>query len=125
MVKRAGALAAVAAAALVVLMLLLRGPAYEVGLTVSSASQLVKGDQVKVGGVPVGKVSSIGLADDGRAHLVLSLRDDSLTPLHAGSKAIIRSTSLAGIANRYVALLPGPNNAREIPDGGEIPADDT
>jgi phospholipid/cholesterol/gamma-HCH transport system substrate-binding protein len=118
------ALAAVAAASLLALVLMIRGPAYQVGLTVSNASQLVKGDQVKVGGVPVGSVSSIGLASDGRAHLTLSLRDKTLTPLHQGTKALIRSASLAGIANRYVALLPGPNNAPRIPDGGEIPADD-
>jgi phospholipid/cholesterol/gamma-HCH transport system substrate-binding protein len=118
------ALAAVAAVSLVALVLMIRGPAYRVGLTVSNASQLVKGDQVKVGGVPVGSVSSIGLASDGRAHLTLSLRDRTLTPLHQGTRALIRSVSLAGIANRYVALLPGPNNAARIPDGGEIPADD-
>jgi phospholipid/cholesterol/gamma-HCH transport system substrate-binding protein len=122
--SRVFALAAVAAFSVLVLVLLVRGPAYEVGLTVSNASQLVKGDQVKVGGVPVGKVSAIGLDDNGRAHLKLSLRDKSLTPLHYGTKAIIRSVSLAGIANRYVAILPGPNNAPKIPDGGEIPADD-
>jgi phospholipid/cholesterol/gamma-HCH transport system substrate-binding protein len=84
----------------------------------------VKGDQVKVGGVPVGKVSEIGLDDNGRAHLTLSLRDKSLTPLHFGTKAIVRSVSLAGIANRYVAIFPGPDNAPKIPDGGQIPADD-
>src|SRR3954453_23315543 len=103
---------------------MIRGPGYQVGLTVSNASQLVKGDEVKVGGVPVGSVSSIGLASDGRAHLTLSLRDKTLTPLHEGTKALIRSVSLAGIANRYVALLPGPNNAPRIADGGQIPADD-
>src|SRR4051794_35053675 len=103
---------------------MLRGPAYEVRLTGASASQLVRGDRVKVGGVPVGKVSSIGLSPDGRARLTLSLRDDSLTPLHAGTKALIRSTSLAGIANRYVALFPGPGNGARIPDGGQIPAED-
>ena len=124
MLRRSAALAAVVAACALVLALLVRGPAYELTLTVDSASQLVKGDQVKVGGVPVGKVSGIGLADDGRARLKLSLRDDELTPLHAGTTALIRSTSLAGIANRYVAIFPGPNNAPEIPDGGEIPADD-
>ena len=124
MLRRSAALAAVVAASLLVLVLIARGPAYEVGVTVDSASQLVKGDQVKVGGVPVGKVSAIGLTDDGRARLKLSLRDDSLTPLHDGTKAIIRSTSLAGIANRYVAIFPGPNNAPKIPSGGEIPADD-
>ena len=124
MLRRPAAFAAAAGVALLVLMLLLRGPSYDVTVTVASASQLVKGDQVKVGGVPVGKISGIGLADDGRAVLKLSLRDRSLTPLHEGTKAIIRSTSLAGIANRYVAIFPGPNNAPEIPSGGQIPAED-
>jgi phospholipid/cholesterol/gamma-HCH transport system substrate-binding protein len=123
LLRRPAALAALGAVVLVVLLLLFRGPAYQVALTVPNASQLVTGDQVKVGGVPVGKVSSIDLTDDGQARLVLSLRDDSLTPLHQGTRAVIRSTSLAGIANRYVSLFPGANNAREIPDGGEIPAD--
>src|SRR3954470_18852561 len=103
---------------------MLRGPTYDVSLTLASASQLVGGDEVKVGGVPVGSVSHIGLSDDGRATLKLSISDDSLTPLHYGTKAIIRSTSLAGIANRYVAIQPGPNNAAKIPDGGAIPAED-
>src|SRR5436190_15840817 len=111
MVRRGAALLALGGVVLLVLVLMLRGPAYQVGITVSNASQLVKGDQVKVGGVPVGKVSRIGLADDGRAHLVLSLREDNLTPLHDGTKALIRSTSLAGIANRYVAIFPGPDSA--------------
>jgi phospholipid/cholesterol/gamma-HCH transport system substrate-binding protein len=119
--RRAAALAAVAAGCVLVLVLLVRGPAYEVGMTVSNASQLVKGDQVKVGGVPVGKVSSIGLADDGRAHLVLSLRDNALTPLHVGTTAIIRSTSLAGIANRYVAIFPGPNTPPRSPTAASCP----
>lgn len=124
MLRRSAALLAVAAASVLVLALLLRGPAYEVTVTVDSASQLVKGNLVKVGGVPVGKVSAIGLTDDGRARLKLSLRDKELTPLHAGTTALIRSTSLAGIANRYVAIFPGPNNAPKIPDGGQIPAED-
>src|SRR4051812_6464618 len=103
---------------------MLGGASYEVSLDVSNASQLVRGDQVKVGGVPVGKVSRISLADDGQARLKLAISDDSVTPLHAGTLAVIRSTSLAGIANRYVTLEPGPNNAAPIPDGGRIPAED-
>src|SRR3954463_380283 len=124
MVSRVYALVALVGVALLALVLMLRAPSYDVGMTVSNASQLVKGDLVKVGGVPVGKVSSIGLDDNGSARLKLSLTDDKLTPLHDGTKAIIRSTSLAGIANRYVAIFPGPNNAPKIPDGGQIPADD-
>jgi phospholipid/cholesterol/gamma-HCH transport system substrate-binding protein len=46
-------------------------------------------------------------------------------PLHEGTTAVIRATSLSGIANRYVELHPGRNDARKIPDGGHIDADKT
>ena len=36
----------------------------------------------------------------------------------------LRATSLSGIANRYLALEPGRNDEPEIPDGGEIRAED-
>ena len=38
--------------------------------------------------------------------------DDDLAPLHTGTTATIRATSLSGIANRYVSLTPGPNSSR-------------
>jgi phospholipid/cholesterol/gamma-HCH transport system substrate-binding protein len=101
------------------------GESYEVNLTLDNASQLVKGNQVKVGGVAVGTVDSIELGDDARARVKLSIDDDSVTPLHTGSRAAVRSASLSGVANRYVALTPGPVNGGEISDGGDIPADDT
>jgi phospholipid/cholesterol/gamma-HCH transport system substrate-binding protein len=97
---------------------------YEVDLTLDTAGQLVKGNQVKVGGVPVGEVREIVLDDDSRARLTLALDDEDLQPLHQGTKATVRQTSLSGIANRYIALTPGPNDAPEIEDGGEIPPED-
>ena len=50
---------------------------------------------------------------------------DDYAPLHEGTQATIRATSLSGIANRYISLAPGPNNAEEIEDGGQIDADET
>jgi phospholipid/cholesterol/gamma-HCH transport system substrate-binding protein len=92
-------------------------------MTLDNANQLVKGNQVKVGGVPVGSVSTIALADDGRARIELTIKDDGLRPLHRGTHATVRSTSLSGISNRYIALQPGPTNEPEIDDGGSIPAE--
>src|SRR4051794_18368228 len=100
------------------------GDSYKVALSLDNASQLVKGNQVKVGGVPVGKVSTLELGPDARARVELSIDDHSVFPLHRGTKAEVRSTSLAGVANRYVALTLGPSNAPKVPDGGTIPADD-
>jgi phospholipid/cholesterol/gamma-HCH transport system substrate-binding protein len=97
--------------------------AYRVSLTLDNAGQLVKGNQVKVGGRPVGLVESIELQDDARARIEVSIEDD-IAPLHEGTVMTLRATSLSGIANRYLALEPGRNDRPEIPDGGEVRADD-
>jgi phospholipid/cholesterol/gamma-HCH transport system substrate-binding protein len=100
------------------------GETYRVKAVFESAGQLVDGNEVRVGGRPIGTISDIEL--DQRSQAVVTMEiDDDLAPLHRGTRAVIRSTSLSGIANRYVSLHPGPNGGREIPDGGEIPADDT
>ena len=99
------------------------GGGYRVHVTLDNAGQLVKGNQVKVGGRPVGLIESIELQDDARARIEVSIEDD-LAPLHEGSVMTLRATSLSGIANRYLALEPGRNDAPEIPDGGEVRAED-
>lgn len=117
--------AAIALAIVVVgVILFTGGGSYEVHATFENASQLVKGDQVKVGGVPVGSVTDLQLDDRARARVTLSIDDGDLTPLHQGSRVEVRSVGLASIAGRYIALSPGPNNRAKIGDGGEIPADD-
>ena len=124
---RALSLGAVAVAALAVLAILLRGDGreYRVAAVFENASQLVRGNEVKVGGKEVGTVEEIRLDDRNRARLVLRIAAADLAPLHRGTTATVRSTSLSGIANRYVALVPGPNSAPEIADGGTIPTEDT
>jgi phospholipid/cholesterol/gamma-HCH transport system substrate-binding protein len=88
-----------------------------------NAGQLVKGNQVQVGGRPIGSVTKISLTKDGLAEIEIKL--DQLKPLHRGTTAVIRSTSLSGIANRYVSLDLGPNSEKKIPDGGLIRPDKT
>ena len=115
---------AIAIAVLIVGFVLLRGGdgSYRVVMTLDNANQLVEGNQVKVGGVPVGTVDKIRLADDGRARVELSIKDDGLRPLAVDTHATVRSTSLSGIANRYVALQPGRDRDSTIADGGAIPS---
>jgi phospholipid/cholesterol/gamma-HCH transport system substrate-binding protein len=73
----------------------------------------------------VGSVKSVEIREEDRiAELELSINDEN-SPLHEGTKATIRNPSLTSVAGRYVALVPGPNDAPEIPDGGEIPTEDT
>jgi phospholipid/cholesterol/gamma-HCH transport system substrate-binding protein len=112
-------------AIVVVAVLLFRGSGggYEVSATFQNGGQLVKGNQVEVGGRPVGTVTDIELTDDGRARVTMNL--DEFSPLHEGTRATIRANSLSGIANRYVSLELGPNSAAKIADGGNIHADAT
>jgi phospholipid/cholesterol/gamma-HCH transport system substrate-binding protein len=100
------------------------GDSYRVNAVFQSAGQLVTGNEVRVGGQPVGQISEIELDESAQAVVTMEIEDD-LAPLRAGTRATIRATSLSGIANRYVSIHPGPNTRDEIPDGGTIPADRT
>ena len=82
------------------------------------------GNQVRVGGQQVGKIADIELDDQANAVVTLQL-DDTVAPLHEGTTATIRASSLSGIANRYVSVKPGPNSNKKIADGGHIGADET
>jgi len=114
----------VVAAVLVGVLMLAGSDKYSVKATFQTAGQLVKGNEVQVGGKPIGKVSSIDLTDDGQAEIEMDI-DSDFEPLHEGTRAVIRVGSLSGIAGRYVSLTPGPNDAAEIDDGGRIGADET
>jgi phospholipid/cholesterol/gamma-HCH transport system substrate-binding protein len=107
----------------VVAVLLFRGGggSYEVSATFDNAGQLVTGNEVEVGGRPVGTITDIALTEDGRAKVTMSL--DEFAPVHAGTKATIRANSLSGIANRYVSLELGPASGPKVENGGQIEAD--
>jgi phospholipid/cholesterol/gamma-HCH transport system substrate-binding protein len=93
-------------------------------LIFAEADQLVKGDQVQVGGVPVGSVTNIVLTHDFKAEVTIHV-DSSLTPLHQGTTAQVRVPGLAGVANRYITLSPGPNNMPSLSAGATLPASAT
>ena len=98
------------------------GTEYTVHL--QSANQLVKGNEVKVGGLAVGEITDIKLAEDNQADIKVTIEDD-FAPLHTGTEATVRVSSLPSVANRYISLHPGPNNAPEIPKGGILETDET
>jgi phospholipid/cholesterol/gamma-HCH transport system substrate-binding protein len=116
--------ALVAAVALAAIALFGDGDSYKVKAVFDNAGQLVRGNEVRVGGRPVGTIDDIDLNNRAQAVVSMTVEDD-LAPLHQGTTATIRATSLSGIANRYVSLQPGPNNAERIEDGGQIDADET
>jgi phospholipid/cholesterol/gamma-HCH transport system substrate-binding protein len=117
--------AIVVAVALAALAMFGNGGGYKVHAVFQTAGQLVKGNEVRVGGSPVGTITDIDLDDQAQAVVTMKIEDDDLSPLHTGTTATIRATSLSGIANRYVSLKPGPNSNEQIADGGQIGSDDT
>ena len=88
-------------------------------LVFKEAGQLVRGDQVQVGGVPVGSVKDIVLTKDFKARITIHI-DSSLTPLHEGTVATVRVPSLSSVANRYIVLSPGPNSNPALPAGATL-----
>lgn len=113
-------IAAIAGLAIVVIALavvLLGGDgSHKYKLIFQNAAQLVPDNQVLIGGQAVGSVESIGLTDDNLAEIEISSEQE----LHEGSTAVIRATSLSGVANHYISISPGPNSSPALADGATL-----
>ena len=120
---RLAAIGAIVLVAIAILILLVSGGGggSHYRLIFATGGQLVKGNQVLIGGVPVGSVDDVKLTDNGQAQVDITVD----RPLHQGSTAIIRATSLSGIANRYVSIQPGPDNNPELGSDAIISEVDT
>ena len=119
---RIAAVAAVLAAFAIAVVLLFGGDnGHEYTLQFETGGQLVPGNQVLVAGEPVGTVDEIALTDDSQAAVKVTMDE----PLREGTEAVIRQTSLSGVANRYISLTPGPNNMNELEDGTTVGGTDT
>ena len=90
-------------------------------LLFETGGQLVPGNQVQIAGQPIGTINSIDLTDDSQAEVTVTLD----RPLTEDSTALIRATSLSGVANRYIAITLGPDNGGDIPDDSTITGVDT
>ena len=102
------------------------GGDYTVTARFINAGQIVKGNPVQAGGVPIGSVEKIELTSGGQADLRLSI-DSEHSPLPNGTRAAVRQLSQSGIANRFVDLTfpQHREGAGAIDDGGRIGADAT
>jgi phospholipid/cholesterol/gamma-HCH transport system substrate-binding protein len=113
--------ALVAVATLVTVLLVGGGGDHRYKLLFQNGGQLVKGNQVLIGGSPAGSVKDILLTANNQAEVTISVDQE----LHQGTTAVIRATSLSGVANRYVSVTPGPDNAPELPNGSTLRGDST
>jgi phospholipid/cholesterol/gamma-HCH transport system substrate-binding protein len=117
--RAAAALALALVVALAAWLLLRDGGGTEYTLVFENAGQLVPDNDVQVGGRRVGSVRSIELTENNLAAVKVRV-EEPFAPLREGTRATIRLTSLSGIANRYIALEPGPEGSDELPDGATL-----
>jgi virulence factor Mce-like protein len=97
-------------------------PTYNVKVELPDAANLVKGDEVRIGGARVGVVSHIGAEalPNGSAHAVLSLKlERSIQPLPRDSTVIVRPRSALGL--KYVEITRG-RSRRGFDNGATVPA---
>lgn len=114
---RIAVIAALAAAVIVLAIVFFTGGSgHKYTLIFQNAGQLVPDNQVLIGGSPAGTVESIGLTDNNLAEVKVEVDQE----LHEGTTAVIRATSLSGVANHYVSISPGPNSNPALADGAEL-----
>jgi phospholipid/cholesterol/gamma-HCH transport system substrate-binding protein len=118
------AVGALGVAVVVAFLLLTGGSKHEYTLVFQNAGQLVKDNDVQIGGRRVGRVADIKLDDQNLAEVKIQL-DEPYAPLHSGTTATIRSGSLSGVANRFISLAPGPNSGPKLDDGTRLGLDKT
>ncbi len=75
-------------------------------------------------GCPSGSIKNITLLHNYDVRITINV-ESSLAPLHEGTTAEIRVPSLSSVANRYIALSPGPNNRPALPSGATLPITST
>ncbi|MEV4423541.1 MlaD family protein [Patulibacter sp. NPDC049589] len=95
----------------------LRAAPYEATVRLPDASGLIRGAEVQISGVPVGKVGSVRPTAAG-GDVVLRI-DARYAPLPADTRVTLRTRTALG--ERFVGLSPGTPGGRTIPDRGRIP----
>src|SRR5215211_5641087 len=93
---------------------------YRFTASFAEATQLAQEADVRISGVPVGKVKTIEPdKQTGRTDVVIQL-DSRYAPLRSDARAILRQKTLLG--ETYVELTPGSPKAKAVPEGGTLRA---
>jgi virulence factor Mce-like protein len=87
-------------------------PTYQLEARLPNAANLVRGNEVRIGGARVGVVTDVSAVRgaDGKSVAEIEMKlDDDLDPLPIDSTFVVRSISALGL--KYVALTPGSSGA--------------
>jgi ABC-type transporter Mla subunit MlaD len=96
-------------------------PTYDVKVLVPDAAELVKGNDVRIGGKRVGAVATIKAIKTANGRFVSQLDlklEKTVEPLRADTIATVRPRSTLGL--KYLELKPGAHG-RALPNGGTLP----
>ncbi len=92
---------------------------YRITAQFTEATTLATEADVRISGVPVGKIKSIEPGNGtGRSKVEMQI-DAKYAPLPADTRAILRQKTLLG--ETYVELTPGSRRDRTIPENGSLP----
>jgi virulence factor Mce-like protein len=91
---------------------------YRVDVLFPEATTLAQEADVRISGVPVGRVKTKEL--DGRRTRVQLEIDERYAPIPMDTRATLRAKTLLG--ETYVELTPGNERSGEVPDGGTLRA---
>ncbi|MGI8511954.1 MAG: MlaD family protein [Solirubrobacteraceae bacterium] len=97
----------------------LKPQGYRVTIPFKEGTQLALEADVRISGVPVGKVKTIDLEPGGFNKAVVEL-DQKYAPLPKDARAILRQKTLLG--ETYVELTPGSPTGPTVPEGGTLAA---
>jgi virulence factor Mce-like protein len=96
----------------------LKPKGYQFHASFPEATTLAKEADVRVSGVPVGKVKDIRPDKRTGASDVTIELDSRYVPLRSDAKAILRQKTLLG--ETYVELTPGTRSAKPVPENGRL-----
>src|SRR5215207_7602137 len=97
----------------------LKPEGYRFQIRFGEATQLAQQADVRISGVPVGKVVKLQLGPGQTTDATIQL-DDRYAPITRDARAILRSKTLLG--ETYVELTPGRKGGGLLPEGGTLPA---
>ena len=91
---------------------------YEFTADFPEAVTLAKESDVRIGGVRVGRVTGLGLPEEGNATEVTVQMDPKFAPIPSDTRAILRQKTLLG--ETFIELTGGSRDAPKLPDGGHL-----
>jgi len=96
----------------------LKPKGYRFQASFAEATQLAQESDVRISGVPVGKVKALE-PDKKTGRTIATIQmDEDYAPVRSDAKAILRQKTLLG--ETYVELTPGSSDAKAIPENGTL-----